>query len=74
MEWLNDEKEIFEDEPFNPKYKTYFNRYKKEFFIEYFQNKNYTVLAFFDNPLYNSSKVKGSTANSNQFSIIVKKN
>lgn len=34
MEWLQDEKEIFEDEPFNPRYKTYFNRYKKEFFTE----------------------------------------
>ncbi len=74
MEWLNDEKEIFEDEPFNPKYKTYFNRYKKEFFTKYFRDKNYTVLAIFDNPLYNSSKVKGKVSNSNQFSIIVKKN
>lgn len=74
MEWLKDEKEIFEDEPFNPKYKTYFNRYKKEFFIEYFKNKNYTILEFFDNPLFNSSKVKGTVADANQFSIIVKKN
>lgn len=74
MEWLNDEKEIFEDEPFNPRYKTYFNRYKKEFFTEYFQNKNYTVLEFFDNPLFNSSKVKGKVSDSNQFSIIVNKN
>lgn len=73
MEWLKDEKEIFEDEPFNPKYKTYFNRYKKEFFIEYFKNKNYTILEFFDNPLFNSSKVKGTVADANQFSIIVKK-
>lgn len=73
MEWLKDEKEIFEDEPFNPKYKTYFNRYKKEFFIKYFKNKNYTLLGFFDNPLYNSSKVKGKVSSSNQFSIIVKK-
>lgn len=74
MEWLNDEKEIFEDEPFNPIYKTYFNRYKKEFFIEYFKNKNYTILEFFDNPLFNSSKVKGRVADANQFSIMVKKN
>lgn len=74
MEWLKDEKEIFEDEPFNPQYKTYFNRYKKEFFIEYFKNKNYTILEFFDNPLFNSSKVKGTVADANQFSIIVKKN
>ena len=74
MEWLQDEKEIFEDEPFNPKYKTYFNRYKKEFFTEWFNNKKYTILEFFDNPLYNSSKVNGKVANANQFSIIVKKN
>ena len=74
MEWLKDEKEIFEDEPFNPKYKTYFNRYKKEFFTEYFNNKSYTILEFFDNPLFNSSKVKGTVADANQFSIIVKKN
>jgi len=73
MEWLDNEKEIFEDEPFNSKYKTYFNRYKKEFFIQYFKNKNYIILEFFDNPLFNSSKVKGKVADSNQFSIIVKK-
>ena len=73
MEWLDNEKEIFEDEPFNSKYKTYFNRYKKEFFIQYFKNKNYIMLEFFDNPLFNSSKVKGKVADSNQFSIIVKK-
>ncbi len=73
MEWIKDEKEVFEDEPFNPKYKTYFNRYKKEFFIEYFKNKDYTVLEIIDNPLYNSSKVKGKVADANQFSIIVRK-
>lgn len=74
MEWLKDEKEIFEDEPFNPRYKTYFNRYKKEFFTEYFKNKNYTILKYYDNPLFNSSEVNGKVADSNQFSIIVKKN
>lgn len=73
MEWIKDEKEIFEDEPFNPKYKTYFNRYKKQFFMDYFKNKNYTVLEMIDNPLYNSSKVKGKVADANQFSIIVRK-
>lgn len=73
MEWLEDEKEIFEEEPFNPKYKTYFNRYKKEFFTNYFQNKNYEILTFQDNPIFNSSEVKGKVADANQFSIIVKK-
>lgn len=73
MEWLRDEKEIFEDEPFNPKYKTYFNRYKKEFFSQYFESKNYEILTFYDNPIFNSSEVKGKVADANQFSIIVKK-
>ncbi len=29
MEHINGEKEIYEKEPFNPKYNTYFNRYTK---------------------------------------------
>lgn len=74
MEWLESEKEIFDDEPFNPNYKTYFNQYKKEFFTEYFKNKNYDVLIGYDNPIFNSSKVEGKVANANQFLIIVKKN
>ncbi len=75
MEWIKDEKEVFEDEPFNPKYKTYFKQiYRKNFFIEYFKNKDYTVLEIIDNPLYNSSKVKkAKVADANQFSIIVRK-
>ena len=46
---------------------------KKEFFIDYFTNKNYEILACYDNPIFNSSKVKGNVADANQFSIIVKK-
>ncbi len=58
QEWLGKEKEKFVDEPFNANYKTYYNRYKKEFFIEYFQNKNYDILSFYDNPIFNSSVLK----------------
>ena len=72
-EWLNEEKESFESEPLNPKFKTYFNKYKREFFINFFKNNNYKILTFFNNPLFNPSKVKGKAANINQFSIIVKK-
>ena len=38
MESKDNNKEIFEKEPFNPKYKTYFNRYSKDFFVDYFSN------------------------------------
>ena len=72
-EWLDNEKELFEPEPFNPKFKTYFNKYKRDFFINFFKNNNYKILTFFDNPLFNSSKIKGKTSDINQFSIIVKK-
>lgn len=75
IEWLNEEKEIFDVEQLNPNYMTYINKYKKEFFVNYFENKNYSILKFFDNPFFNISKlkVKGKIADSNQFSIIVKK-
>ena len=73
QEWLGKEKEKFVDEPFNDKYKTYYNRYKKEFFIEYFQNKNYDILGFYDNPIFNSSVLKKEWMGENQFSIIVRK-
>lgn len=42
-------------------------------YIEYFKNKNYTILQYFDNSLFDSSKINGKVANANQFSIIVKK-
>lgn len=74
MEYIDGEKEIFEKEPFNPKYKTYFNKYNKEFFTEYFTSKNYKILTFFDNPIFNVEQVKEPSVNTNQFSIIVQKN
>lgn len=73
MESKNNNKEIFEREPFNPKYKTYFNRYSKDFFIDYFLSKGYEILKFIDNSLLNPEKVNGQVSNDNQFSIIVRK-
>ena len=73
MEWLEGDKELFIDESFNPKYKTYFNRYKKEFFEDFFKKLNYSILAMYDNPLFNTSKVEGEISKANQFTIIVKK-
>ena len=54
MEQNDDKKEFMIDEPFNPKYKTYFNKYTKNFFIEYFKSKGYEILGMFDNPLFNT--------------------
>ncbi len=73
MEHINGDKEIYEKEPFNPKYNTYFNRYSKAFFIEWFKNNNYEILNIFDNPIFNAEKVKEPSVDTNQFSIIVKK-
>ena len=53
MEHLQGEKELYGKEPFNPKFNTYFNRYKKEFFIEWFQKCEYEILDIIDNPLFN---------------------
>lgn len=53
MEHIKGPKEICEKEPFNPKYNTYFNRYTKKFFLDWFKNMNYEVLNIFDNPLFN---------------------
>lgn len=73
MEHISGNKEIYEKEPFNPKYNTYFNRYSKEFFIKWFKNNNYEILNIFDNPIFNSEKVKEPSIDTNQFSIIVKR-
>ena len=73
IEQLDGEKEIFDDEPFNSKFKTYFNKYKRTFFERYFLDKEYEIMAFYDNSMFNEDKIKGEIAKSNQFSIIVKK-
>ena len=74
MEHIRDEKEIFIKEPFNPKYKTYFNRYSKQFFIDYFTKNNYTIEKIYDNKLFNEENVGEDLPDTNQFTIIVKSN
>lgn len=73
MEHIVGEKELYDKEPFNPNYNTYFNRYTKDFFINWFKSKNYEILNIFDNPVFNSEEVKEPSADTNQFSIIVQK-
>lgn len=73
LEFKNgDQKEMIIPEPFNPKFNNYFNRYTKQFFIDYFSEKDYEILKFYDNPIFNSEKA-GIFSTENQFSIIVKK-
>ena len=67
------DKEIYEKEPFNPKYNTYFNRYSKTFFIDWFKEKDYEIIDIIDNPIFNSEKIKEPSVDTNQFSIIVRK-
>lgn len=74
MECNNEEKEIFIREPFNPKYKTYFNRYKKQFFIDYFTANNYTIEKIYDNKMFDESAVGEDLTGTNEFTIIVRKN
>lgn len=73
MEHINGNKEIYEKEPFNPKYNTYFNRYSKTFFIDWFKEKDYEIIDIIDNPIFNSEKVKEPSVDTNQFSVIVRK-
>lgn len=73
MEHISGNKEIYEKEPFNPKYNTYFNRYTKTFFTDWFKGKDYEIIDIIDNPIFNSEKVKEPSVDTNQFSIIVKK-
>ena len=73
MEHLKGEKEMYEKEPFNPKYNTYFNQYTKKFFEDWFTENGYTILNVIDNPIFNTEQVKELSADTNQFSIIVKK-
>ena len=75
IEQLDDTKEIFIPEPFNTRYQTYFNRYKKAFFTNYLNTKGYQITGFFDNKTFNSKAIGGGEqlSASNQFSIIAKK-
>ena len=74
MEHIEDEKEIFINEPFNSKYKTYFNRYSKQFFIEYFTKNNYTIQKIYDNKMCDEEAVGENLVGTNEFTIMVKKN
>lgn len=74
MECTNEEKEIFIKEPFNPKYNTYFNRYSKQFFIDYFTDNNYTIEKIYDNKMFDEEAVGEDLTGTNEFTIIAKKN
>lgn len=74
MEYNNKEKEIFIQEPFNPNYKTYFNRYTKQFFIDYFTTNNYSIEKIYDNKIPEDKTVVGEDLEeTNEFTIIVRK-
>lgn len=73
MECNNEEKEIFIPEPFNPKYKTYFNRYSKQVFIDYFTANNYTIEKIYDNKMFDESAVGENLVGTNEFTIIARK-
>lgn len=73
MEATNDEKEVFIPEPFNPKYKTYFNRYTKQFFLDYFKKNHYIVEKIYDHITQDKEAVGENLTGTNEFTIIVKK-
>ena len=73
MEHKDGEKESYIKEPFNPKYNTYFNKYTKDFFIDWFKDSGYVVLHIIDNSIFNPEKFNEPSVTTNQFSIIVKK-
>ncbi len=69
----NQAKESMEIEPLDPKRSSYFNRYTKDFFMNYFHKKNYEVLKIYDNPMFDAETVGETFCKVNQFSIIAKK-
>ena len=74
MEHIDKEKEIFVKEPFNPKYMTYYNRYSKNFFINFFNDNNYTIDKIFENDIYKEAEVGDDLSGTKEFTIIAKKN
>ena len=74
MEHIGKEKEIFVKEPFNPKYMMYYNRYSKEFFLDFFNENNFVVDKIFENKIYKESEVGDDLNGTNEFTIIAKKN
>lgn len=75
MEYNGGKKELYIKEPLNPIYDNYFNRYSKQFFIDFFNNKNYIIEKIFDNKTLEEPilGVGEELAGTNQFSIIAKK-
>ncbi len=74
MEHLGGNREIVVDEPFNNNYKMYYNRYPKNFFINFLKENNYAIIKTFDNPIYNDGSVGDDLTGTNEFSIIARKN
>ena len=74
MEHLGGDREIVVEEPFNNNFKMYYNRYPKDFFINFFKENNYTIIKDFDNPIYNEDSVGDDLTGTNEFSIIARKN
>lgn len=73
VELNGDQKETFEEEPLNPIYKTYFNFYTKQFFIDFYNKKEYEILKIFDNELPNPEIIGRNFNRINKFTIIVRK-
>ena len=53
MELNSEEKESFIPEPLNTNYKTYFNKYTKKFFMDFFEKNNFLIEKSFDSKLFN---------------------
>lgn len=74
MEHIDKKKEIFVKEPFNPKYMMYYNRYSKEFFMNFFNKNSFIVDKIFENKIYKESEVGDDLNGTNEFTIIARKN
>ena len=75
MEYTGGKKELYIGEPLNPIYPTYFNKYSKQFFIDFFLSKNYIIEEIWDEKTLEEPIVGVGEylAGTNQFSIIAKK-
>ena len=74
MEYEGGKKELYIKEPLNPIYDSYFNKYSKQFFIDFFNSKNYIIEKIFDNRTIDEPVigVGEDLAGANQFSIIAR--
>lgn len=73
MEHKNNEKELFIPEVFDNNFMQYFNRYSKQFFIDYFTNNNYKIEKIFNNNELVEEKAGKDLAGNNEFTIVAKK-